>query len=53
MPPGCRIGRWVTLDGRALAAMEISTWRTDARDVDVLAFVEEALARIAAAMLDR
>ena len=31
----------VILDGRALAAMEISTWRTDAGDVDVLAYLRD------------
>ena len=29
----------VIVDGRALAAMEISTWRTDAGDIDLLAFL--------------
>ena len=32
----------VILDGRALHAMEISTWRTDAGDIDVLAHIRNA-----------
>lgn len=32
----------VILDGAALAAMEISTWRTDAGDIDVLAHLRDA-----------
>ncbi len=35
----------VILDGRALAAMEISTWRTDAGDVDVLAYLRDRTGR--------
>ena len=35
----------VILDGRALAAMEISTWRTDAGDVDVLAYLRDRSGR--------
>jgi hypothetical protein len=32
----------VVLDGPALAAMEISTWRTEAGDIDVLANLRDA-----------
>ena len=35
----------VILDGRALAAMEISTWRTDSGDVDVLAYLRDRSGR--------
>lgn len=35
----------VILDGAALAAMEISTWRTDAGDIDVLAYLRDAAGR--------
>lgn len=32
----------VILDGAALAALEISTWRTDAGDIDILAHLRDA-----------
>ena len=35
----------VILDGAALTALEISTWRTDAGDIDVLAHLRDAVGR--------
>ena len=43
----------VILDGAALTAFEISTWRTDAGDIDVLAHLRDAAGRRVSSLISR